>query len=96
MSNIEKIISFYHRLYAYLDRCFLYCMTALALGEVDVIISIHIGTSPVFSYVSQSLIFCLTSPSLNDSDKAPSGLERKQFSLLLLARSTRLMAIGLV
>ena len=88
MSNIKKVISFYHYLYSYLDRCFLCRMNAFFLGIVDVMISVHTGTSPVFFYIILRLIFCFERLISNDGDKAPSGLERKLFSLLLLLTNT--------
>ena len=88
MSNIKKVISFYHYLYSYLDRCFLCRINAFVLGIVDVMISVHTGTSPVFFYIILRLIFCFERLISNDGDKAPSGLERKLFSLLLLLTNT--------
>ena len=83
MSNIKKVISFYHYSYSYLDRFFLCRMNAFVLGIVDVMIPVYTGTSPVFFYIILRLIFCFARLISNDGDKAPSGLERKLFSLLI-------------
>ena len=89
-SNIMKVFNFYHYSYSYFDRCFLCHLNVLVLVLVDEIVYINTGTSLMFLYVSQRFIFCFAKLSLNGVDKAPSGLERERFSLLLYAFKTPL------